>query len=56
VSHPPVVIAGVHEKIKEGRLVDEANLKFALEAVAALVADIRTEQRSFVPAGVAYAA
>ena len=42
VVHPPVVIAGVHEKIKEGRLVDESNLRFALDAIAALVADIRS--------------
>lgn len=40
VVHPPVVIAGVHEKIKDGRLVDEPNLKFALGAVAALVEEI----------------
>ena len=39
--HPPVVIAGVHEKIKEGRLVDESNIQFALGAIAALVAEIR---------------
>jgi chromate reductase len=39
--HPPVVIAGVHEKIREGRLVDESNVQFALGAVAALVAEIR---------------
>ena len=55
VSHPPVVIAGVHEKIREGRLVDESNLKFALDAIAALVSDIRAERRSSEPAGVAYA-
>ena len=41
VVHAPVVIAGVHEKIKEGRLVDESNIRFALDAIAALVADIR---------------
>ena len=39
--HPPVVIAGVHDKIKDGRLADESNLQFALNAVAALVAEIR---------------
>ena len=40
VVHPPVVIAGVHDKVKDGRLVDEPNLKFALGAVAALVEEI----------------
>ena len=39
--HPPVVIAGVHEKVKDGRLIDESNIQFALGAVAALVAEIR---------------
>jgi chromate reductase, NAD(P)H dehydrogenase (quinone) len=42
VVHPPVVIAGVHEKIKEGRLADEPNIQFALGAIAALVAEIRS--------------
>ena len=41
--HPPVVIAGAHEKIKDGRLVDEANVQFALGAIAALVGEIRSE-------------
>lgn len=41
VAHPPVVIAGVHEKVRDGRLIDESNLQFALGAVAALAADIR---------------
>jgi hypothetical protein len=36
-----VVIAGVHDKIKEGRLVDESNIQFALGAIAALVGEIR---------------
>ena len=39
--HPPVVIAGVHDKIKEGRLVDEPNIQFALGAIATLVGEIR---------------
>jgi chromate reductase len=46
VVHPPVVIAGVHEKVKEGRLVDESNIKFALDAIAALVGDIGPSLRS----------
>ena len=41
--HPPVVIGGVHEKVKEGRLVDESNIQFALAAIAALVAEIRLD-------------
>ena len=41
VVHPPVVIAGVHEKIKDGRLVDASNIQFALGAIAALLAEIR---------------
>ena len=44
LATPPVVIAGVHAKLNEGRLVDEANLKFALDAVDALVAEIRMLQ------------
>ena len=42
VVHPPVVIAGVHEKIKEGRLVDEPNIAFALGAIDTLVQEIRS--------------
>ena len=45
VVHPPVVIAGAHEKIKGGRLVDESNLEFALGAVAALVDEILADRR-----------
>ena len=41
VVHPPVVIASVHEKIKEGRLVDESNIAFALGAVDTLIKEIR---------------
>ena len=41
--HPPVVIAGVHEKVKDGRLIDESNIQFALAAIAALVAEIRLD-------------
>jgi hypothetical protein len=38
-----VVIGGVHEKIKDGRLVDESNVQFALGAIAALVANVRSD-------------
>jgi chromate reductase len=41
VATPPVVIAGVHTKLNEGRFVDEANLKFVLDAIDALVGEIR---------------
>lgn len=44
VVHPPVVIAAVHEKIKDGRLMDEANVKFALGAIGALVSEIRASK------------
>lgn len=40
VPRPQVVIAGVHEKVQDGRLVDEAALRFALEAVDDLLAEI----------------
>lgn len=40
VARPPVVIAGIHTKIENGRLVDEANLKFALEAVNDLIEEV----------------
>lgn len=41
IARPPVVIAAVHTKLADGRLTDETNLKFALEAVADLVAEAR---------------
>jgi len=44
VVRPPVVIAGVHEKIKDGRLVDESNIQFALDAIAALASEIRVDR------------
>lgn len=40
IARPPVVIAAVHTKIENGRLVDEANLKFALEAVKDLIDEV----------------
>lgn len=42
LARPPVVIAGVNVKIQDGRFVDEANLKFALEAVDDLLNEIAT--------------
>lgn len=40
IARPQVVIGTVHEKIKDGRLVDEAALTFALAAVDDLLAEI----------------
>jgi chromate reductase len=44
VVRPPVVIAGVNDKIKEGRLVDEPNIQFALDAIAALASEIQVDR------------
>ena len=41
VFRPQVVIGGVHEKVRDGRLVDEAALSFALSAVDDLIEEIR---------------
>ena len=38
---PQIVIGGVHEKVREGRLVDEAALRFALAGVDDLLDEIR---------------
>jgi len=46
VVRPPVVIAAVHTKLQQGRLADEANLKFALEAVGDLVAEIHAHRHA----------
>lgn len=41
IARPQVVIASVHEKIKDGRLTDPAVLSFALAAIDDLLAEIR---------------
>jgi len=41
VARPEVVIAASHEKIKDGRLVDEASIGFALAAVNDLLKEIK---------------
>jgi len=41
VSYPHVAIAEVHQKVKEGKLVDKAALDFTLGAVDALLTEIR---------------
>jgi chromate reductase, NAD(P)H dehydrogenase (quinone) len=45
VARPQVVIAGVGQKIHDGRLVDEVSVKFCLEAIDDLLAEIRLLQR-----------
>jgi chromate reductase len=41
VLRPQIVIGGVHEKVSDGRLVDEATLRFALAGVDDLLDEIR---------------
>jgi chromate reductase len=42
VLRPQIVIGGVHEKVRDGRLVDEAALRFLLSGVDDLLDEIRT--------------
>jgi chromate reductase len=41
VLRPQIVIGGVHEKVRDGRLIDEAALRFALAGVDDLLDEIR---------------
>jgi chromate reductase len=41
VCRPQIVIGGVHEKVRDGRLTDQAALSFALSAVDDLIEEIR---------------
>jgi chromate reductase len=41
VLRPQIVIGGVHEKVRDGRLVDEAGLSFALAGIDDLFEEIR---------------
>jgi chromate reductase, NAD(P)H dehydrogenase (quinone) len=41
VLRPQIVIGGVHEKVRDGRLADEAALRFALAGVDDLLKEIR---------------
>ncbi len=41
IARPQVVVASVHEKIRDGRLVDQVTLRFALAAVDDLLREIR---------------
>src|SRR5260370_35610697 len=40
VLRPQIVIGGVHEKVRDGRLVDDATLRFALASVDDLLDEI----------------
>jgi chromate reductase len=42
VLRSQIVIGGVHEKVRDGRLIDEATLSFALAGVEDLLEEIRT--------------
>ena len=42
VLRPQIVIGGVHEKVRDGRLTDEAVLNFALAGVDDLLEEIRS--------------
>lgn len=41
IARPQVVIAGVHEKVKDGQLVDTSTIAFALAAIDDLIAEIQ---------------
>ena len=41
VARPEIVFGTVHEKIRDGRLADEASLRFALAGIDDLVREIR---------------
>jgi len=41
VLRPQIVIGGVHEKVRDGRLIDQAALDFALGGVDDLIEEIR---------------
>jgi chromate reductase, NAD(P)H dehydrogenase (quinone) len=41
VLRPQIVIGSVHERVRDGRLVDEAALRFALAGVDDLLDEIR---------------
>ena len=46
VARPQVTIAGVTQKIVDGKLVDESTLKFCLDAIDDLLSEIRLLGRS----------
>ena len=46
VFRPQIVIGSVHEKVRDGRVIDEATLGFALAGVDDLLEEIRAAARS----------
>jgi chromate reductase len=44
VLRPQIVIGGVHEKVRDGCLVDEGTLRFALVGVDDLLDEIRASR------------
>jgi len=44
VLRPQIVICGVHEKVRDGRLIDEAAVSFALSGVDDLIEEIRASR------------
>ena len=46
VLRPQIVIGGVHEKVRDGRLIDEAALSFAIAGVDDLFEEIRRSVRA----------
>ncbi|HET8727483.1 MAG TPA: NADPH-dependent FMN reductase [Alphaproteobacteria bacterium] len=46
IARPQVVVASVHEKIRDGRLVDQVALRFALAAVDDLLREIGLLRRA----------
>lgn len=44
VARPQVVIASVSQKIQDGRLIDDATIRFMLEAIDDLIREIRLAQ------------
>jgi len=43
---PQIVIGSVHEKVRDGRVIDEATLGFALAGVDDLLEEIKAAARS----------
>jgi len=46
VTRPQVVIAAVHEKVVDGRLVDQSALNFAVDAVRDLIVEVQAKRQS----------
>jgi len=46
VFRPQIVIGSVHEKVRDGRVIDEATLGFALAGVDDLLEEISAAARS----------